>query len=153
MSTTIEAGAIALTNYIRSGNGWPTVASLDDFLPDDADNSRALAAAVLSSLKPGDELPGGLVVEQGWRPIAEAPRDGTIIIGAFFSIRWADSHRKNDIVRCWWQPEFEAFISSALVMRMAPGYTIDGASEKYHSPVIEPVTHFMPLPAPPKEGE
>lgn len=88
-----------------------------------------------------------------WQPIETAPKDGTPIIGAFFNIRWADSHRKHDIVRCWFQPEFEAFISSCRLMQMADGYTIDGASEKLHSPVIEPVTHWMPLPPPPSLGE
>ena len=58
---TIEAGAIALINHIRSERGWPTVASLDGFPPDDADDYRAMATAVLSSIKPGDVLPGGLV--------------------------------------------------------------------------------------------
>lgn len=85
-----------------------------------------------------------------WKDIETAPKDGTPIIGGFFHIRWADSHRKHDIVRCWFQPEFEAFISSCRVIQMANGYTIDGASEKLHSPVIEPVTHWMPLPSPPE---
>jgi hypothetical protein len=80
-----------------------------------------------------------------WQDIATAPRDGAEIIGAFFSIRWADSHRKHDIVKCWWQKEFDAFISSARVMTMAKGLLIDGVSEKMHSPVIEPITHWMPL--------
>jgi Protein of unknown function (DUF551) len=84
-----------------------------------------------------------------WQDIATAPRDGAKIIGAFFSIRWADSHRKHDIVKCWWQKEFDAFISSARVMTMAKGLLIDGVSEKMHSPVIEPITHWMPLPKPP----
>jgi len=90
----------------------------------------------------------------GWQPIETAPRDGTPFIGAFFNIRWADSHRKNDIVRCWWQPEFEAFISSCREIVMAEGYTINGKSREMHSPVIEPVTHWMPLPPTPQgEGE
>lgn len=88
----------------------------------------------------------------GWQPIETAPKDGTPFIGAFFSIRWADSHRKNDIVRCWWQPEFEAFISSCREMVMAEGYTINGKSRELHSPAIEPVTHWMPLPPTP-QGE
>jgi Lar family restriction alleviation protein len=86
-----------------------------------------------------------------WRPISTAPKDGTPIIGAFWSIRWADSHRKGDVVKCWYQPEFEAFISSCRQMTMAPGYTIDGKESELHSPVIEPVTHWMPL-STPSEG-
>jgi hypothetical protein len=85
-----------------------------------------------------------------WHSIENAPKDGTPIIGAFFAIRWADSHRKDDIVRCWWQPEFDAFISSARVMQMAAGYTFeDGSVRRLHSPTVEPITHWMPLPPPP----
>lgn len=86
---------------------------------------------------------------EAWQPIETAPRDGTPIIGAFWSIRWADSHRRGEICRCWYQPEFDAFISSCRQMTMAPGYTINGKTSELHSPVIEPVTHWMPLPSPP----
>lgn len=87
----------------------------------------------------------------GWRSVSEAPKDGTEIIGAFFDIRWADSHRKRDVVRCWWQPEFDAFISSCREMTLAPGLRFeDGTSRQLHSPVIEPITHWMPLPSQPK---
>src|SRR5688500_10846164 len=48
--------------------------------------------------------------KDGWQDIASAPKDGTPFIGGFWSIRWADSHRRGDVVRCWWQPEFDAFI-------------------------------------------
>lgn len=85
-----------------------------------------------------------------WKPIETAPKDGTPVIGAFFAIRWADSHRKHDVVRCWWQPEFDAFISSCREMQMHNGYTFDdGSTRQLHSPEIEPITHWMPLPAAP----
>lgn len=88
-----------------------------------------------------------------WKPIGEAPRDGTVILGAYFNQPWSKSHREGRIVRCWWQPEFEAFISSCREMTMAPGYTIDGAQRKLHSPDIEDVSHWMPLPPPPTEEQ
>jgi len=92
----------------------------------------------------------GRGLSPAWRTIDTAPRDGTPFIGAFWSIRWADSHRKEDVVRCWYQPEFEAFISSCREMQVHNGYTFaDGSTRQLHSPVIEPVTHWMPLPAPP----
>lgn len=95
--------------------------------------------------------------EPVWQDIATAPRDGTRIIGAFWSICWADSHRKGDVVACWWQPEFDAFISSCRQMTMAEGYTINGKTSELHSPTVEPITHWMPLPPPKKplsyEGE
>ena len=77
-----------------------------------------------------------------WQPIETAPKDGTGIIGR---------RRRGDVVACWWQPEFEAFISSWRVMSLAAGYTFEGGkSEQLHSPVIEEITHWMPLPEPPK---
>ena len=88
----------------------------------------------------------------GWQEISSAPKDGTPIIGAIFSIGWSDSHRRGDIVRCWYQEEFDAFISSARVMVLAEGYSFDdGQTQQIHSPVIEPVTHWMPLPEPPSD--
>ncbi len=62
-AATIEAGAIALINRLRrEENDVPAFHMLE---PGAKDGALALATAVLSSLKPGDALPGGLVVEQG----------------------------------------------------------------------------------------
>lgn len=84
-----------------------------------------------------------------WQPIETAPRDGTLILGGYFNQPWAESHREGRVEACWYQPEFDAFISSCREMTMAPGYLIDGERSKLHSPVVEDVTHWMPLPEPP----
>ena len=82
-----------------------------------------------------------------WQPIETAPREGDnrMIIGADYS-----RDGRGHIFRCWWQPEFGAWISGARLMTMASGYTIDGKSSKLHSPEIETPTHWTPLPEPPK---
>ena len=82
-----------------------------------------------------------------WQPIETAPRDGTKIIGAYFT---GERERRGDIAAVWWQPEFEAFISSCRMMTMAKGYTINGKQSELHSPEIESVSHWIPLPEPPQ---
>ena len=78
-----------------------------------------------------------------WQPIETAPKD-RVFIGGYFRQPWADSHKQGEIVKCWWQPEFDAFISSARVMRVADGYTFeDGSTQRMHSPAIEKPSHWM----------
>lgn len=137
----VEAAARAAFNASHQNDIW----NWDDAHPEVKSRYRKEVRAALEAA----EL-------EAWQDVELAPRDGTPIIGAFWSIRWADSHRKGDIVRCWYQPEFEAFISSCREMTLADGYTFeDGATRQLHSPVVEPITHFTPLPAAPqpaKEG-
>ena len=78
-----------------------------------------------------------------WQDIKTAPRDGRLIIAAAFG-------RDGFAERAWWQPEFDAWITSCRQIVMAHGYTIDGKSSKLHSPHIVNPTHWMPLPDPPK---
>lgn len=84
-----------------------------------------------------------------WKTIDSAPKD-KMFIGGYFNQPWAESHREGEIVKCWWQPEFECFISGCNEMRLAAGYQFeDGATRRLHSPQREDVTHWMPLPEPP----
>lgn len=86
---------------------------------------------------------------EGWQPIETAPRDCNII-GGYFNQPWCESHREGRIVQCWWQAEFDCFISSCREMQMHNGYTFeDGSTRRLHSPDREDVTHWMPLPTPP----
>lgn len=90
-------------------------------------------------------------VAAGWQAIEEAPKDGTHFIGGYW--HGSERERRGEVVRCWWQPEFDAFISSCRIMTLAPGLAFEnGATQKLHSPEIERVTHWMPLPAAPGEG-
>ena len=81
---------------------------------------------------------------EGWRDMSSAPKDGTRITGL--------NRRHGRVFLCWWQPEFDAWISGARVMTMAPGYTIDGKSEKLHSPETVEPTHWMPFSLPALDG-
>ena len=84
-----------------------------------------------------------------WEPIETAPKDGSPFIGAYFE---RHSSKYGDVVRCWWQGEFNAFISSCHEMSLATGYTFDdGSTVRLHSPSIEGVTHWQPLPPTPTE--
>lgn len=59
---TIERGALAYVNFVRAEKGFPLVASLDGFRPEDRAGYIAHVTAVFAALRPGDALPGGMVV-------------------------------------------------------------------------------------------
>jgi Lar family restriction alleviation protein len=77
--------------------------------------------------------------ELAWQDIATAPKDGT----PFFALHRSPYRGESRTETVWWQPEFEAFISSCRELTMAPGYLIDGESRKLHSPDIFPATHWL----------
>lgn len=83
-----------------------------------------------------------------WRPISTAPDDDTIIIGAIFNAPWAESHLNGSIYKVWYEPQFNAYISSCRVMETHNGNTFDdGTTKKLHSPVIhEYIDHWIPMP-------
>jgi len=76
-----------------------------------------------------------------WKDISTAPKDGTVIIGAAWRRRSDGGER---IWRCWWQPEFDGWIESCRQMTMAPGYTIDGQTQKLP---VEFIGLGFPIPA------
>lgn len=85
----------------------------------------------------------------GWMPIETAPKDREFL-GGYFNQPWPESHREGRVVKCWWQSEFEAFISSCRQHTLRTGFTFDdGSQSRLHSPVIEQVTHWLDIPPPP----
>lgn len=76
-----------------------------------------------------------------WQPIETAPKDGTRFWG----------NVGDDAIAMFWHSTFGEFVSRFNRMTMAPGYTIDGAAFKDHSPQIHKPTGWMPIPAPPDQ--
>lgn len=82
-----------------------------------------------------------------WRPIAEAPRDGTPIIGTRLRARYSD---ERFLAIVWWQAEFDGWIAGAREMRMHNGYAFeDGSTRRLHSPDIRQPDHWVPMPEEP----
>ena len=80
------------------------------------------------------------VTSQGWRPISEAPRDGTAILAG------STNHDAREVV-CWQDGEPNG---STFDGEPEEGWVNDGRLKTrfYANPGW--FTHFMPLPAPPE---
>lgn len=103
--------------------------------PPDADGINFLARAALSSLRPGDVLPEGMVVEQGWQTIETAPRDGTLIM------LWCDYRDRERAEIARYAPE-----------KFPGDYRPHGEFvwQSVGGTIAERIpTHWRPLPAPP----
>jgi hypothetical protein len=84
-----------------------------------------------------------------WKPIDEAPKDGTMFLGWVSAERWSGAdgessshcHDTSTADFCWWR-----------VVADSPdgGYFDNAAGQIGDS---QGVTHWMPLPQPPKETE
>ena len=105
---------------------WAVVLPDGDLASLELSNNQTSARA--DTLRYDDARVARVLISEGWRPIAEAPKDGTFLLlwiptatGARWSIGYWNAKRGEP---CWWEP---------YTMRVKP-------------------THFMPLPAPPVEA-
>ena len=115
-------------------------AAFDRMMDDDGcpegEQIRAGLAAVFAALRPGDVLPGGMVVEAGWQPMETVPKDGT-------EVRFADDYGTYSV---WWVDGDWYFYGERPNDPYAP--YVDPASERR----LLPPKHWRPLPATPKGG-
>lgn len=145
---TIERGALACLNSSLTDNGMTTCDSLDQIAESSRSIFRRRSTAVYAALRPGDVLPGGMVVEQGWQTMETAPKDGTRVL-------LAGAHRGG-----WWQamgyfdPEFERTDKKQRGKTVYRGAWTDEtvASFKYQELNELDPAHWRPLPATPKGG-
>jgi len=73
-----------------------------------------------------------------WHPIETAPKDGRTFIAKI---------NDGEITGCWWEKEFDAFISGCRIMQMHSGYMFeDGTTRKLHSPQKVFVAGWIPMP-------
>ena len=130
-----------MTETERLIAAWQTARTMRGFDDCIRGEPRKIGDALADRLS---EIERAAQTREGWQTIETAPKDATRIIGLDLS-----RDGRGRVCLCWWQPEFEAWISGARVMVMADGYLIDGKSQKLHSPDIETPTHWIRFPAPP----
>lgn len=82
-----------------------------------------------------------------WKPIETAPKDGTMFLCWVAAARWSNSdgefssyaHNVSEVDFCWWR---------AMPVGLEGGY-FDNASGQIGDG--QEITHWMPLPPPPKD--
>lgn len=88
------------------------------------------------------------------QPVSTAPTDGTPFLGFYYNQPRGMGRHNGQVCRCWWEPAFNAFISSCREMQTHNGYQFaDGSTRQLHSPEIETPTHWCPLPDVPADAQ
>lgn len=77
-------------------------------------------------------------IDEGWRPIETAPRDGTRFLAAGISTRG-----EADVGVAY-------YLNNAHTARPWAGFRFEGGGNR---PAMHPPTHWRPLPTPPQQGE
>lgn len=103
------------------------------------DTPEVQSALDYLSGKAGAECPLPFVAPDLWRPIETAPKDGTVILVAI------TGGRRDTIVTAYWEPDTKEWW---LANTDYDDYFASCIAEI----MIGEVTHWMPLPEPPKEG-
>lgn len=125
-------------------------AAFDRMMDDDGcpegEQIRAGLAAVFAATRPGDELPGGLVVEQGWQTMETALMDGTHILvcleGPPFGQFWTFAQNPPTVAHWFGPPDSPGLRAGGWYLSVQQN---DGGR-------IRP-THWRHLPATPKGGD
>lgn len=114
-------------------------AAFDRLISDDGcpegEQIKAGIAAVFAALRPGDALPGGMVVEPEWQTMESAPKDGTRFL--------ATGGGAGEVTICQYGARTGCWLTSEATLDDR-----DDEPEGYSRP-----THWKPLPAAPKGGE
>lgn len=127
----VEAGCRA---YDPVGWSW-----YDSVLPPEYDEAKRLFLARQIGC-----MRAALIAAEAaaWRPIEEAPRDGSKFWGLI----------DDDAICMFWHPKFSEFVSRFNRITLAAGYTYDdGSTTQDHSPVVHKPKWFRLKPSPPKD--